>query len=399
MSGTSTIETLTAIRPLRANGNGTCHEKRAKRGQGGLFKRPGSRFWWFALGYRGRLIRQSTGETDIKKAREVLKAKRDEFAAARRGYTTVVTPEVERVTVAQRLDWLVKDYEGRGVRSIRQVHSHLKPIKDFFGSMRVVDLTEEDMDAYIAKRKQAEATHASVNRGTQLLGQAIRPFMEKHRRPVPTIRHLPENNIREDFYERAEFETVVRHLPEYLKDFTTWAFLTAWRRGEIASLKWEFIDREARTIRLSWRKSKNKQARVMALEGELWAIITRQWERREYRTRDGRTGLSPFVFHQGDGRPVGDIRKAWASALKAAGLNGKLFHGLRRTGIRNMIRAGVDPKVARDVSGHKTASVFERYDITSDEDIRQAMLKTQAYVESLPTERTVLPLRKAEERP
>jgi len=58
-------------------------ETKRKRCQKGLYKQPGSKFWWCAISYRGQLIRQSTGETVVKKARDVLKAKRDELAAAR----------------------------------------------------------------------------------------------------------------------------------------------------------------------------------------------------------------------------------------------------------------------------------------------------------------------------
>ena len=51
---------------------------------------------------------------------------------------------------------------------------------------------------------------------------------------------------------------------------------------------------------------------------------------------------------------MGDLRKVWKSAWKAAGLVGKLMYGLRRTAVRNMVRAGVDPAVAMEISGHRT---------------------------------------------
>jgi len=371
---------------------------RRRRGEGSLYKPEGTCYWHYALSYRGRLIRGSTGRSDLKEAREVLQAKRDELAAARAGFIALAGPEVRQVRVAELLDRLEKDCQLRGIKSLAQVRAHLVPVREAFGHMKAIEVSEDDLDRYIADRlegrlgtaRKAAAKPATVNRETQLLGQALRPFLERHRFPVPKIRRLPEQNVREGFFERAEFEAVVAHLPEDLKDFARWAYVSGWRRGEIASLRWRDVDREGRTITLSWRASKNRRPRVIALEGELWEIIERRWAARVVEEAPGAPArISDLVFHRG-GRPVGDLRKAWASACTAAGLAGRLFHDLRRTAIRNMVRAGVDEKIAREISGHKTAAVFDRYNITDDGDIREAVLKTQKYLATLPTEATVL---------
>jgi hypothetical protein len=57
---------------------------------------------------------------------------------------------------------------------------------------------------------------------------------------------------------------------------------------------------------------------------------------------------------------------------------GKNLHDFRRNAIRNMIRRGVNQTVAMKISGHKTASVFRRYNTTSDEDLADAALKIEA---------------------
>jgi ABC transporter substrate binding protein/Phage integrase family len=75
----------------------------------------------------------------------------------------------------------------------------------------------------------------------------------------------------------------------------------------------------------------------------------------------------------------GAFVRAWASATKAAGVPGLLFHDLRRTAGRNLVRAGVSQKVAQEISGHKSATVFARYNITSADDRRNAMAKVAAF--------------------
>jgi integrase len=91
-----------------------------------------------------------------------------------------------------------------------------------------------------------------------------------------------------------------------------------------------------------------------------------------------------FIF----GQPLGQFRKSWRNACVRAELgkfeqlengpkryNGLTFHDLRRSGVHNLIRAGVSEQVAMKISGHKTTSIFRRYNIISHADLREAAKK------------------------
>jgi integrase len=69
------------------------------------------------------------------------------------------------------------------------------------------------------------------------------------------------------------------------------------------------------------------------LEGDLAELIDRRWQARLFE-KDGNVRDAALVFHR-DGEPVGDFRRAWATACRAAGVPDKLFHDLRRTAARN----------------------------------------------------------------
>jgi len=182
-------------------------------------------------------------------------------------------------------------------------------------------------------------------------------------------------------------------LPEYLRPVLSFGYLTGWRKSEIINLKWRQIDMEARTVRLDPGRTKNDKGRVVALEGDLWEMIRGQWEKRKVAEVPGQspTLLCPSVFHR-EGKPIKNFRTAWEGACKKTGLVGKLFHDLRRTAIRNMVRAGVPQQVALKISGHETDSVFSRYDIVSEEDLRQASIRVSEHIKRQSGAQKVVPL-------
>ncbi len=185
-----------------------------------------------------------------------------------------------------------------------------------------------------------------------------------------------EVDARQGFFSEIEFRSVASNLPGDLADFSPFGYLTGWRKGEMRSLRWQDIEEDV--VRLRSENSKNGEARCVTLSGELVELIERRRKARPVKTRTG-TFLADLVFHH-KGEPILDFRKAWATATRLAGVPGRLFHDLRRTAVRNMIRAGVPERVAMQISGHKTRSMLDRYNIVNEKDLREALEKTQTYL-------------------
>jgi integrase len=161
---------------------------------------------------------------------------------------------------------------------------------------------------------------------------------------------------------------------------------TGWRKSEVLGLRWDWIDGEE--IRIP--DSKNGEGRSVPIEADLREIIERCRRARTFMTKAG-VAISPFVFHR-KGKPifVTVFDKQFRAARNAAGLSGRIFHDLRRTAGRNMVRGGCSETVARSITGHKTRSMFDRYNISDDRDKRRALKGASAYAENNPGESSVV---------
>ena len=188
---------------------------------------------------------------------------------------------------------------------------------------------------------------------------------------LPTFPTLRPSNTRSGFFERAAFERVRRHLPDHLRPLVTVAYWTGLRRGELIGLEWSDVDLERGTIRLRPGKTKNREGRVIYLPPEALATL-RAWRRATSAAeRASRSVILP-VFHR-DGRPIGfEFYPAWRTACAAAKVPGMLLHDLRRTAARNYVRKGVSERIAMQILGHKTRSIFDRYNIVSESDLARA---------------------------
>ena len=124
--------------------------------------------------------------------------------------------------------------------------------------MDAEQVTERDISNYIDSRLSAGRRETTVNRELQYLGQALR--LAKRRKllkEIPFIEKFSEkDNARQGFFEDADVERLVSFLPEDLKDYVRFGYLTGWRKGEVSQLTWQHV--EGNTIRLPPRSRKIK---------------------------------------------------------------------------------------------------------------------------------------------
>lgn len=355
----------------------------------GIYEKvPGSGEWWICyFDAKGKRRREKAG---TRSSALILYRKRKTEALEGRKL-----PENLRsiVKVSDIAPAIIRDYEINGKKSQdsveRRLRKHLLP---FFGDMAVDDLTTEDFNRYMDRRKKAGAQNATINRELAALKRMF--HLARYASP-PQVRQLPvfparlkENPPRQGFVEEQQFTKLIEHAEEpWFKALVTTAYAFGFRKSELLlQLRVSQIDLEKRTIRLDPGTTKNDQGRIVEMTNEVFAAVKTCVQHKQ---------PTDYVFARADGKEVKDFRDAWWSACKQAGLGrfvkirdvkgrirekwqGLVPHDLRRSAARNMRRYGVDEGVIMKIGGWKTRSVFERYNIVSESDIMEAARKIEA---------------------
>jgi integrase len=148
------------------------------------------------------------------------------------------------------------------------------------------------------------------------------------------------------------------------------AYSFGFRKTELLTLKVLDVDLLAGTVRL--RTSKNGEPRQVNLTKDTWELLAACCAGKS-------KGEAVFTRTELSGKrvPVADFRGTWEVVTKSAKCDGLLFHDLRRSAVRNMVRAGIPEVVCMKISGHKTRAVFDRYNIVSERDLADAAKKLE----------------------
>jgi integrase len=265
--------------------------------------------------------------------------------------------------------------------------------------MKATRLRNTHCQRFILARREEKASDATIANELGLLRRAFNLAVENGRLSVAPFIGLPAGYDvpRQGFLEPAQFRVLMSHLNENLKPLACLAFFTGMRRGELLSLRWQDVDLVEGTIRLSAAATKTRTARTIPIAAEPLAMLRVSKVRRdqvdptcdavffrERRKNDCPGG--PLV-------QLGDFRRDWMDACEKAGLPELLFHDLRRSGVRMLIRSGVDEHTAMRISGHVTRSIFARYDIISLDDLRAATKKLDAHLAVPEPEQASAPVR------
>ncbi len=248
-------------------------------------------------------------------------------------------------------------------------------------------------------RQQEAAKNATINRELAALKRMFRLGQQATPAKVlrmPNFPHLHENNVRTGFLEDSQFRKLVEGSELWFRALVECGRTYGWRISELLNLSANQVDLAQRTIRLEPGTTKNRDGREVVMTDAVYTLLSA--------CALGKPSDAQ-VFTRANGKAVRDFRVTWERACSRVGVghtlcvrcsepvdsgktcpkckskrssySGLIFHDLRRTGARNLRRAGISETVIMKIGGWRTRSVFERYAIVNRNDMADAILKLE----------------------
>lgn len=325
--------------------------------------------WWIKYHHNGKPVRESSKSPNRSTAEKLLRKRLAEIQT-----DTFIDLSNRKVTIDELYQSLLEDYRANGRGYLKRLEQRwTKRIQQHFGGMKAIALTSDKLKRYASWCREQGLSNATINRDMSALRRAFSLAIEDGRLlRAPKFPRFEESEARQGFVEEVQYQRLAAASAGdlWLRALLATAYTFGFRRGELLNLRVQQVDLLERTIRLNPTDTKTRKGRVVVLTPDVCTLVEACV-----------IGKKPddLVFSRDDdGSPLGDFRKRWHTLTTKAGCPGLLFHDLRRSGVRNMVRRGVTESVAMKISGHRTRSVFERYNIVSESDIREAARKIEA---------------------
>ena len=259
----------------------------------------------------------------------------------------------------------LEDYMITSRRNFQSDVYRLNHLCSYFKETDLRIITPLKVERFRKERLKTGNSKSTCNRHLALMKRLFNVAIEEgytEENPVQKVKLYSEKDtLKERILRASEEAELMEKCSDYLKPIITVALNTGMRLGEILNLKWNNIDLKARRIRVE--KTKSGKVRFIPINDTLF-----------YELRRLRNGQSPFVFFNPETmKPYVDLKRGFKAACRRAGIEGMRFHDLRHTFATRLIENGIDIETVRDLLGHHSITVTQRYTHSNDERKRAAV--------------------------
>jgi integrase len=329
-----------------------------------LRKASGKCYWveYYTSGKRKRERIGPNKEAAEQRLREVLKLRTEE--------RFIDKDPAARLTLGELCKWYLDLPEVKAKDSYKRDEQVFDNLKRVLGeATKLKNITPGRVESYQKERlNESSRTHkgenirpATVNMEVMILKVAINRAIKHgklHFNQIARVKKLQENNVRQRLLTEKEFDTVLRNCDSHIKGPVMVGYYMGLRLSEIINLTWPEVDLKRGFIRLAAERTKTNTSRSIPLHPKVKAIL-------ETLPRGLHTDRV-FLF---DGKPFNEFKRSWKTALKNAGIEDFVFHDLRHCALNNLRKAGNDFFQVMALSGHKTMSVFKRYNLVTEDEL------------------------------
>ena len=308
-------------------------------------------------------------------------------AAAENRFREVQTAKVEgryiknvkgmKITLGSLKKWYLSLSEVKKLSTYDTLLSRIAhPVRIIGESKFASSLSLDDIEHYRLLRSQEKSrwgknkciSPATINKEISgfksMLNFAVK-YGKIETNPIIKVAKIKDDNVRQRIISKSEFETLLSFSPVHLKPILKMAYYEPMRKEEIIGLTWDEIDLQSEFIRLAATRTKGKKSgRSIPIHPQIKEML--------FSLPRSITTNRVFLYldKQGRYRPFKGFSRSWNRVRKLAGINDVVFHDFRHTAITNMRKAGNPPSVIMKASGHKTMSMFLRYNLVDDDDLR-----------------------------
>jgi integrase len=302
--------------------------------------------WTIGYTVDGRRVREAIGPS--KKLAEMVLKKRVTEAIENRWFSkrnVGLTPFSE----------LAETYISRHISLLRSPKTERVRVlfwKRHFGNRPIGQITRAELQDWQVKKRQTNKP-ATVNRELGRLRHMLNKAVEWElldTNPMERLKFLRENNARLRYLSMEDCDKLLDAcIATHMRAMVEVALHTGMRLGEILNLEWPDIDFAAGSILI--RDSKNGQPRHVPMDSMVRRLLSGYIPSRE----------SVYVFPAASGGRLTTVQKAFRNARVRAGMPGLHFHDLRHTFASHWMMTGGDLYVLKDILGHKSVLMTQRY--------------------------------------